>query len=327
MKPSGRAAVSYTSAVVSPQEAVPMPSLAACLLAVALAAPPKPVAHLRVATKDVKVFHGANPVPAAKDLPLELADEVDVPVGGFALVEIDRNKQLVRIDEDLRLAVRDLAALEAPQATASFKDQVNALLTSTENTPAGAQRMVGWVVSPAAAQVQTNAGFAKAMDDEEPAPKVLERQKRSLSGPPTKPARGGGASAPSPRQENLASNESVPEPRANQPLPPPPPASAPPAPEPQPSAKPAPPMSPAPGPQLPDAATRACLREALRRLGEPAFRRIGPTVTVKLRRGDHRVVVFLEGAVPVDGCVQRWADQQAELLPDQGWAVLEVPLR
>lgn len=306
-----------------------MSSLAACLLAAALAAP---VAHLRVATKDVKVFHGQTPVPAAKDLPLELADEVDVPVGGFALVEIDRNKQLVRIDEDLRLAVRDLAALEAPQATASFKEQVNALLTSTENTETGAQRMVGWHVAPAAAQVPTSSGFAKAMeDDEEPAPRALEKKKQeSLLGPSTKRPGGGGNAASAPRQEpqNVVSRETPQPPSENRPSQPPPPAAEPvPATKAPAPAKPSPPLPPVAGAPQPDEATRACLREALRRLGESAFRRIGPTVTVKLRKGDHRVVVFLEGAVPVDACVQTWAERQAAFLPEQGWVVLEVPLK
>jgi hypothetical protein len=263
-----------------------MSSLAACVLAATLAAP---VAHLRVATKDVKVFHGKTVQAASKDMPLELADEVEVPVGGFALVQIDRNGQLVRIDEDLRLAIRDLAALEAPKTTVTLEDQVNALLTSTEKAPASAERLVGWYVAPAAAQVRTSSGLPK--DEEGAARKRLERSDAPPGGPPPTPA------APS--------------------------TSAPVAPPP---AKPAPSMPQAAALPQPDEATRACLREAVRQLGESAFRRIGPAVTVKLRRGDHRVVVFLEGAVPVSACVQTWAERQAAFLPERGWLELEVPL-
>lgn len=308
-----------------------MSSLAACLLAATLAAP---VAHLRVATKDVQVFHGKTSQAASKDLPLELADEVKVPVGGFALVQIDRNDQLVRIDEDLRLAVRDLAALEAPKTTATFEAQVNALLTSTEKVAAGSERMVGWYVSPTAAQVRTSAGVLKK-DAEEPKKKSIFKLEDDLSGNPTKERREGGGGSEAPggapveggkqnrEPPNVVSEEKPQPPSENRPSPPPPamesvPAAKAPAP-----AKP----SPAAGPQQPDEATRACLREALQRLGESAFRRIGPTVTVKLRKGDHRVVVFLEGAVPVDACVQTWAERQAAFLPEQGWVALEVPLK
>lgn len=311
-----------------------MSSLAACLLAAALAAP---VAHLRVATKDVKVFHGKAAQPASKDLPLELADEVEVPVGGFALVQIDRNQQLVRIDEDLRLAVRDLAALEAPKTTVTLEDQVNALLTSTENTPVGAERMVGWYVTPTAAQVRTSAGFLKK-DAEGPKAKSINKLEEDLGGNPTRERRAGGGAAAAPGGGAVVGGKQNPVPQgvvsdeapANRaPSPPPPSPAAEPVPEtkaPAP-AKPSPAIQPVAGPQQPDEATRACLRDALQRLGESAFRRIGPTVTVKLRKGDHRVVVFLEGAVPVDACVQTWAERQAAFLPDQGWAVLEVPLK
>lgn len=325
MKPSGRAAVSYTSAVVSPQEAVPMPSLAACLLAVALAAPPKPVARLYVATKDVKVWHGKEQRDAAKDLPLERDDEVDVPVGGFALVRITRNDQLVRIDEDLRLAVRDLAALDAPKATASLEAQVNALLTSAERDAKGSERMVGWYVAPTAAQVQTASGL------EAPSDKLLAEDALVTKTPAPGRARGtlGGGKADrdvlSRGKRESAAEEKPRLERDEAPPPTPQPVS--------PSAGAAPggpsavPSPPPPPPLAMDDATRGCVRASLDKLGANAFRRIGPTVTVRLRHGEGRVVVFLEGGVPVDACVQDWANRQAASLPAQGWAVLEVPLQ
>lgn len=300
-----------------------MPSLAACLLALALAAPPKPVAHLRVATKDVKVWHGSTAVAAAKDLPLALADELDVPVGGFALVQIDRNEQLVRIDEDLRLAVRDLAALEAPKTSATLEAQVNALLTATEQQAKGSERMVGWYVAPAAAQVQTSSGLSKTADvDDQPLPSKAPSVPAAKEAPGVGRSGGGGKVAkPDERREESdefgSRSRAVAKP-AEMPAPTPAPAAMAPAPPPPPGS---------PPPLTMDDATRVCLRASLESLGASAFRRIGPTVTVKLRRGEGRVVVFLEGAVPVDACVQTWANLQHAKLGVSGWTVLEVPLK
>lgn len=317
-----------------------MTSLAACLLVVSLGA--GPVAHLRLATNDVKVWRGKASVPAAKDLPLSRTDEVDVPVGGVALVQIAGNGQVVRIDEDLRLAVSDLAALDAPKTSVGLRDQLDALLTPAERQARGSQRMVGWFVAPVAAQVRTGSGL-KLMDDEEskvapetePVQDEVEQKKPpipekreappSLGGKGTGPGGGGHGEGGGGPKDKLVSGEGVQRP-ANQP------ASA--VPSPKPAEPPATggPMLPSPPPapptlMPPDEATRACLRAAVAALGEKAAKRLGDKVTVKLRRSGDHVVVFIQGAVPVDACVQAWADRQLAALPASGWAPLQVPLK
>lgn len=330
-----------------------------CLLALTLAAPPQPVAQVVTATRDVAILRDGRRVGVTKDLRLLLTDTLDVPVGGVLFVQVLANGHVVRVDEDIQLPVKDLAALRLKKqgAATAVKDQVEALLTPKERVDLQ-PRLMGWFVSTTAANV----------------PSVREEERRkmedALVGTATKGPGGGksddtggssfgrGASTQSTGRAGglgVASNEGVatpkrtpgmgastetkatkeptetleavanapppkPDPKPGAPRPPPPPPAPTPAPV-------TPPAQQAPAVQLPDAATRTCLVDAARALGPDAFEALGPTLTVKLRRGADGVKLFLEGGVPVPDCARAWASAQSAALPASGWLPVEVPLR
>lgn len=329
-----------------------------CLLALTLAAPPEPVAQVVTATRDVAILRDGRRVGVTKDLRLVLTDTLDVPVGGVLFVQVLANGHVVRVDEDIQLPVKDLAALRLKKqgAATAVKDQVETLLTPKERVDLQ-PRLMGWFVSTTAANV----------------PSVREEERRkmedALVGTPTKGPGGGksddtggssfgrGASTQSTGRAGglgVASNEGMatqkrtlgmgasketkatkepqepketnprevtdapppkPDPKPGAPLPPPPPPAPTPA-----------PVTP-PALQPPDVATRTCLVDAARALGPDAFEALGPTLTVKLRRGADGVKLFLEGGVPVPDCARAWASAQSAALPASGWLPVEVPLR
>ena len=62
------------------------------------------------------------------------AEEVRVGLGELLFVELVANRQVVRIDEDLELAVKDIALLDAKKSSQSAAQQLDALLTPAERS-------------------------------------------------------------------------------------------------------------------------------------------------------------------------------------------------
>jgi len=299
-------------------------SFTASLLAFALAASPEPVAHAVAGTKTVTVVRGGKNLPIAVDMALLRTDLLKVPLHGFLLVKVDKNGLVVRIDDDLELRVSDIAVLDAEKrAESSLSDQVNQLLTPEERGQRGTARMVGWFVSPTAANVPTSVSAKDislkkaphAPDEEPPRPKEIAAAVAPSPPAPALPL----AAAPVPEvngPERAGSTEQKAEPRARS--------------EELPRQDAAPGASSAPGkvvssPPAVDPGLRACVDALVAPLSAAVRAKLGPTLSVQARRSDGVVRVFLEGALPVDACFQSWAEAQASL--SRKWTSFEVPLQ
>jgi hypothetical protein len=70
-----------------------------------------------------KVLH-----PATPDFALLKGDRIEVPTGGFVVLELLGNHYIVTVDEELALEVRDIALLGAPPAKSTVEDQLSALI-------------------------------------------------------------------------------------------------------------------------------------------------------------------------------------------------------
>ncbi|MBM4381208.1 MAG: hypothetical protein FJ086_18200, partial [Deltaproteobacteria bacterium] len=114
---------------------------------------PSTVAHVVWARGAVTVERAGKVLPASAELPLERADLLRVPPGGLLVLTVDANAQVVRLDEDLELAVQDLAAVKAPASSRSVEEQLAALLSPRERESLAQQRLAGAVVRPVAAHV------------------------------------------------------------------------------------------------------------------------------------------------------------------------------
>ena len=182
-------------------------SAAICLLAAAAQAedtrPPgagtgKVVGHIAsLGGSGSHVIAGGKSYAATVGFPLLRSDQLAVPPGEFLVVGL-ANGYLVRVDEDLTIAVTDLANLDSPPTHESLADQLDQLLTPEEKNRA--ERIAGAQARQTAARtVAPQASESRSTSDAE---------------------QSGGAPPPPPELEPAA--------------PPPPPASAP-APAPAPS--------------------------------------------------------------------------------------------
>jgi hypothetical protein len=96
--------------------------------------------HLVSGGVGVKAQNGKT-FRAVPGVPLLGTDELTVDPGGFMVLRL-RNDYLVRLDEEVTLAVADLVLLNAPQATESFEQQLSRLLTKKEREDG--ERIAGW---------------------------------------------------------------------------------------------------------------------------------------------------------------------------------------
>lgn len=97
-------------------------------------------AHLRFAVGD--------------GLPLTETDVLHVPAAAFVLVQVNANTRVARIDDDVDLALKDLAVLHASPLSQSLEEQLEGLLTSSEKTKLK-ERLTGWLSAPVAGIVPT----------------------------------------------------------------------------------------------------------------------------------------------------------------------------
>ncbi|MCA9720393.1 MAG: hypothetical protein H6713_20380 [Myxococcales bacterium] len=107
------------------------------------------VAYVELVAGDVRVRDRNNETfPAQVGLPI-LEDDVFVTSDDAYLIAELRNGYLVRVDEDLEVAVRDFVLLSAPKAEQTFTAQLEGLLTPAESKRIGAdaamsERIAGW---------------------------------------------------------------------------------------------------------------------------------------------------------------------------------------
>jgi hypothetical protein len=322
-------------------------ALSACLVALVVAgAASDPVARVVASTSNVTIGRARQSLPVAVDIPLERTDTLHVPRHGLLLVKVEKNGLVVRIDEDLDLAVSDIAALDAEQKTsAALSQQVDALLTQAEKKSVGTERLVGWFVSPTAANVVAGATVPAPVESPRPTgggtpPGSRSGAAISKSDEPAPPPPG---PAPKPTSSEVVVNSPRREPAtpaASPPLQQPP--ATPKDDEPVVKKKPQkdlltekkrgslqdeersePSAQKVAGPQL-DTAARACFADWAAQQPPAVRKRLADSLTVRLRRDEAGVRLFLEGALPPTACMQQWADAQP--LSD-AWSTLEVPLK
>jgi hypothetical protein len=330
------------------------------LLAAWLAAGlPGPVAHVLAGRGAVTVKRGAEVRPAEEGLALEGADVLSVPVGGLLLLRVDHNGQVVRLDEDLELAVQELAAVKAPRSERTVEAQLESLLTRPEREALSQQRLAGGVVRPVAAHVAAPA--SRGATREQLKARIAEqRSERAFDRRMDRLTRDDRLFDDADRRMNVERGAGAGEVRVVLQPPPGAPAATPSA------------TNMDTGPTTVGASSasvvsadarvqvggvqggqggldevaaleaqlaalegaapvlegpvRACLLEAVAAQDEVVRAGLGTSVELRLRRGEGGVKVFVEGALPVPACVQAWAQQNAERLPEGEWVTLEVAL-
>lgn len=304
-------------------------------VALLLAAPPpapkasdptaekKPLATVVTGTKDVKVRRDGKGAHQDARAGQELGanDEVVVPADGFAILHLLDNGYAVRLDDALTLRVGDLAMLKAKPKEESLESQLNRLLTPSER--ASKDRLLGWHVGLAAANVRSSEGKQKAAE--------LQPQKQNAAAgggtktgagpaPPKPPAPLGGLDAKGPH-----------------PASPPPPGAATPAPPPPVEQKPAQRQRDestegdaddvAQRTPPPETRLRTCLIDHAKALGldDAPFR---GEFTLRARRVGDELQLSLANQMPVPACAieafaanPRWAG-----LPEQ-WKAIKVPTK
>ncbi len=294
------------------------------------------VAHVVVASGAVKLADGRGaPFDVAPGLPLLKTDTLQVPPAAFVLVQVLANKLVVRIDEDVDLAVKDIAVLDAKADAPALEVQLEKLLTRAERGQLK-ERMAGWYSASVAATVPTVQSEKSLEEDERPARR--DESTRQASGAPGSLAdhrRGesGGAAAKS------VARESSPAPAAMPPPPPPAPAAPPPvaaeAPPKMASNRPMAEVAPKEEAKkdvagkkrallLPkvDAALKACLLSDVHNQALRGVDRL--TLRFLFEDGVPHVVASRGAFVP--DCAVAWVTKHAQPF-DGGWQTLVVPLK
>jgi len=136
---------------------------------------------------EAQVLAAGKSFPAQKGFALDRSDELAVSLGGLLLVRLD-NGYVVRVDEDLRLPVRDIVLLDAPAPRESLDDQLARLLTDDERAQLR-ERIVGFHARVAGAEsvgaVRREERAAKAAPPG--APRAAPAAKKVASAPPPAP--------------------------------------------------------------------------------------------------------------------------------------------
>lgn len=343
-----------------------MPVLPALLLVLAVApplppAPRSPAASSTPAAQVVLVHgqaalpRGTTPLLLARGMLLDRTDVVSLREGAWVALLLLNNGHVVRLDDEMTIAVEKLALFKAGPVSEDAQAQLDRLLSRREKERLGSERLIGWHQGQVAAN--TRAAEAASSQEKEQAP----RRVAADEGGPT-----GGGAAPAPKALHPAprppgSPPPAPAPAA-EPPPPPPPAKL--AVEPQrlkrglggggpqrgqqqelaeladasserkkeapreearsagPKAKAA---HEAPGLAV-DAALSACVARVVTSAGAGLRQALGAQVTLRFRVRDDEVQVGTGGALPVDACLVEWATaHRAQLLP--AWQPVVVPLK
>jgi hypothetical protein len=162
------------------------------------AAVAEPAATLVAFRGGVRVTPAGGAAREAKvDDPLGAADVVSVPAGGFALLQLVKNGYVVRLDEDLELAVQEVALFNSPKTSASLKQQLDALLSKDERKGIN-ERMTGFYATAAAAETRAaerSRGATDVAADDVSDAKAPAKTTAAPPAPPTAGAAPAGAPA------------------------------------------------------------------------------------------------------------------------------------
>lgn len=261
---------------------------------------------------------------------LAAPDRLEVPRGGLAVLELVASGHLVRIDEDLTMAVKDLALFGAPRAQASLAAQLDALVSPAEKKGLN-ERMAGFYATASAADTQPARRAEKkvaAVESDEavgparpaavapasppppapaPAPPSPEEEQAALAEPPPRPQEAVGPKETTLRtfsqnqaagagkanvKDGVVSAEKVAAPAW------PPPALL--------------------------SQLKQCLQGHVAALG--VGEKIGPTLTVRYRGEGGALKVLLEGALPVPRCAVELMSGSAPPRSPDAWRQFEVAL-
>jgi hypothetical protein len=270
-----------------------------------------PAVQVLVTENDVQVDPGGGQkrFKALGGMLLQKSDVVVVGPGAWVALVILGNAHVVRLDDDLSLAVSDLALLNAPKQPQTPVQQLDTLLTRQERQRT--ERLIGWHASQTAANTQP----VKAAPREEGGSKakrklqVTESQKRDddlIEGeadenpapPPPPPNTGpapGRGSPNAPRPEPRWSKESV-------------------------SQKPPPTAPPPPV----DAELQACVEGAVSAWGPEVKAKLGKSVLVSATSRDGEVVVRLPLGLPSPACAAAYFKKRGV---GTSWTNVSVPLK
>lgn len=324
-----------------------MPRALAAVLSLLLLAPAgEPVARVLGSRGTVQVKRAGQQLEAlGEGAALYEPDVLVVPPGGLLVLRVERNEQLVRVDEDVEMPVAALAALRAPRATLSLEQQLSQLLTPREQQALGRERLAGWVVRPHAANAAPAGPESAAAREALKALIEEKRRERELDRRVDRLTRDDGLFDDADRR--LTRTEQRTEVAAESP------------------GSTFEPRSPstgtvtgtdarvqvgstgrsAPGdedelealeaqlrsmesaaPRALDDATRTCLLRAVEALTVEARAALGDALSLTLRREGAALSVTLEAGLPVPGCVQAWAASAGAGLGEGEAVVLEVAL-
>ena len=136
---------------------------------------------------------------------LSRSDTLIVPRDAFVLVQVEKNQQVVRVDDDMELAVADIAVLDDPnRAKEDLARQLERLLTPAEKK-GFEDRMVGWYAGMTAANVPAappekakKKGARGAKKEEEAKEGVAPRAAAPASSPPPPPSEDAPSPPPAP---------------------------------------------------------------------------------------------------------------------------------
>jgi len=268
-------------------------------------------------------------------VPLLRTDTMQVPEGAFLVLELTDNHVVVRVDEDLTMRVGDLALLGAPAPSASVSDQLDRLLTS-EDRQAYRDRMIGWHISPAAANVPSIRREVEAKEKRDEVVRASAERAASRAEATAKDQ-----AAPTRRGAAISGKGSKAKTRGGEPdsiddlfdtL-----GHAPPAPKPAPPSK-APPAEPAPDEEAPeldavgrlfttDTALRACLAGHVASFG-PRVQGNVTELELRYRLKGAALQLQLGQGLPTPACAQAWFDaHRAQLDATASWQTRKVPLK
>jgi hypothetical protein len=338
-----------------------MPVLPALLLVLAVAPPlppaPRspaasatPAAQVLLVHGAVQLANGTKPVRVTRGTLLDRTDVVNVSEGAWVALVLLNNGHVVRLDDELNIAVEKLALFKAGPVKEDAQAQLDRLLTRREKEGLGSERLIGW---------HQGLSGANAMP-----PEAEKKKERSNDGPPLGGlglqgvGRGGGGRGEGYGAANRGLQQKPsPAPQKVAELPPPPASPAPPpAPAPAPgpseeSAKRSPerrrleppgrppadeeatvpggalPRQPAPKPALAvDGSLEQCVAAAAKTAGAEVLVALGPMVHVRFRLSGDEVQVSTAGALPPHACLAAWAETNRSRLTDT-WVTLQVPLQ
>ena len=274
----------------------------------------EPLVQVLLSENEVNIEPGGGQArfKALDGMLLQKSDVVVVGPGAWVALFILGNEHVVRLDDDLSLAVGDLALLNAPKQTRTVVQQLDALLTAKERSRN--ERLIGWHASQTAANTQP-VQLLKVGGGSKTAKSSETRSRNSEKETDDMPAMKSSPGAPPPKPTVAAA--------------PPPPAPAPPPPVAQ--------VRPTGGgteeavkakqktePRPIDPALQSCVDLSVAAWGPEVKAKLGTSLLIQLKTRDGEPVVKLPLGLPAPQCLGDYFKTRGTISPS--WTSLTVPL-